>query len=190
MNTNSLPVRSTSELRKGRISLPGARYFLTCSTVRPQTRLTDAACAKPILDTPHRLEQDTDMALFCATVMPDHLHILLTLSGGLSISRLIAKLKTLTRNALNPYNIHWQANYFEHRLRPEESANPYAMYIFLNPYRAGLLERQSVWQWWLCGAHADFDFLAHLDDGLFPPAEWLSRDPEALGLSPATIGGD
>ena len=190
MDANDLSIRRTAELRKGRVSLPGARYFLTCATIRPQTHLIDPACAKPVIETLHRLEQDTDLTLFCATVMPDHLHILLALSGRLSISRLIAKLKALTRNALTPYNIRWQTNYFEHRLRPEEPANPYAMYIFLNPYRAELIKRQAVWQWWLCEEHADFDFLTHLDAGRFPPSEWLSRDPENLGLSQNAVGRD
>jgi len=170
--------------------LPGARYFLTCSTLRPQTRLTDTACAKPVVNTLIRLERDGDMIMLCSTIMPDHIHILCVISGRLSISRLIAKMKTLTQNALTPYNIHWQANFFEHRLRPDDPTNPYAMYIFLNPYRNGLIERQSVWPWWLRGENVDFDFLAHLETGGYPPSEWLSRDPEDLGLSPTILGKD
>jgi REP element-mobilizing transposase RayT len=190
MNSNELPIRRTADLRKGRLSLPGARYFITCSTIRPQTHLTDIACARPVLDTFHRLEQDADIILSCATIMPDHLHLLLAITGRLSIARIVAKLKTLTHDVLARHNIGWQANYFEHRLRPEDAANPYAMYIFLNPYRAGLISRQSVWPWWIRGEQADFDFLSHLEMGQFPPSEWLSHEPKDLGLSLNAVGKD
>jgi hypothetical protein len=79
----------------------------------------------------------------------------------------------------------WQANYFEHRLRPDDANSPYARYMFLNPYRAGLIPADHPWPWWR--AWDDFDFMAALSDG-GPPVEWLSQSLKDLGIIPETVG--
>jgi hypothetical protein len=41
--------------------------------------------------------------------------------------------------------IGWQRDFFEHRLRNDESARQKADYILYNPVRAGLVERPEDW---------------------------------------------
>jgi len=122
---NSVPrqQRHTADLRKGRISVPDARYFITCSAARPESGLIHTTCGHSILDSIKDMAAGKDFTLYCATVMPDHIHMLLSPSGRLAISKIIAKFKALTRNALSNSNARWQANFFEHRLRPDELCN-------------------------------------------------------------------
>jgi putative transposase len=182
----SLPQRRSSELRKGRMSLPGARYFVTCSAVRPTVALATSACARPIKQTITRLAFDGDLVLSCATIMPDHMHIVFTLDKRLSLARLVAKAKGLTAHALEESGARWQANYYEHRLRPDEKILPYLRYIFMNPYRAGLIERNVVWPHWIAGDGCE-EMTGMLEDGLYPPEVWMTGEEE---LSEKAVGRD
>ena len=64
-------------------------------------------------------EKDGDATCMASTIMPDHLHFLAILSDRLSISRVVGKFKALTQPAMRAEGLCWQANFFEHRLRPE-----------------------------------------------------------------------
>jgi REP-associated tyrosine transposase len=41
--------------------------------------------------------------------------------------------------------IEWQRDFFDHRLRTDESSNDKARYILQNPVRAGLVDRPEDW---------------------------------------------
>ena len=84
--------------------------------------------------------------------------------------------------------LRWQRNFFEHRLRPGEPANNYARYIFMNPYRAGLIGPRDVWPHWRCAPAAQFDFLPMLDEGRFPPPAWFATESDEE-LLPAGVDG-
>jgi REP element-mobilizing transposase RayT len=185
-----LPIRQTSDLRKGRISLPGARYFITISAQRPERRLALPETAGAVSGVLARIEKDGDATFLASTIMPDHLHLLALLTGRLTLSRMVGKLKALTEPAMRVAELRWQENFFEHRLRPEDRAGDYARYIFLNPYRAGLIRQNEEWPWWRRSPEHGFDFLLMLDDARFPPSEWLRMDDEALGVMPETVGND
>lgn len=116
-----------------------------------------------------------DVEFHCGTVMPDHLHVLFTLGERLPLSRVVAKLKTLTRVDLGAGN-RWQENYFDHRLRPEASLEPFARYIFLNPYRKRLLSVDAAWSGWIRNRNYTPEFFEHLRGGSFPRREWLSGE--------------
>jgi len=178
--------RKTSDLRKGRIDLPGARYFVTCCAKRPENRLIESLAGANLVKALEQIEMDGDVSLACSTIMPDHIHLLFFLTGRLPISRVVAKMKVLS--GLKESKIKWQANFFEHRLRPDESAGNYARYIFMNPYRAGFAAREREWPYWRKGRSADFDFIELLDDNKYPPVEWLALDWESFGIVEECVG--
>jgi len=173
--------RRTQDLLKGRLSIPGARYFITVCATRPCDSLATLPTVKDLADRLSTVFAPPDASLLCATLMPDHIHLLLTLGPRLSIERLVAKFKTKSRQKLPP-GIVWQRNFFEHRLRPDESAGKYARYIFLNPYRKALLKRNNCWPLGILGPGIDFDFLHQLDATGCPPQQWLG-EPHTLYLS-------
>ena len=185
-----LPERRTDELRKGRVSLAGARYFVTVCARRPERRLVHTPIADAVSAVLARIEKDGDATFMASTIMPDHLHLLAILSERLSLSRIVGKLKALTEPALRGGDLRWQGNFFEHRLRPEDHTSDYARYIFLNPYRAHLIRRGEEWPWWKRSPAHDLDFLQMLEHGRFPPQVWLEMDDTSLGVDPVAIGND
>ncbi len=177
------PNRRTMELRKGRISIPGARYFVTVCLQHAGGNLTAPPAGRHLAALIPAIFAPPDASLLCATLMPDHLHLLLALGHRLSIERLVAKFKAQSRRMLPPGTA-WQRNFFEHRLRPDEPANDYARYIYLNPYRKKLVAPDARWLHWMLGPNADFDFLHQLNAGGCPPRSWLEdSEPLPSGLS-------
>ena len=166
------PRRRTPDLLKGRVSIPGARYFITVCLQRPGGDLAARPSTRDLAGIITALFVPPDAALLCATIMPDHVHLLLVLGPRLALARLIAKFKAHSQRVL-PAGSAWQRNFFEHRLRADELANDYARYIFLNPYRKLLLNPNARWPLWILGNGADFDFLHQLEGDGCPPRPWL-----------------
>jgi len=118
------------------------------------------------------LERSGHWTIRGAVIMPDHLHLLANLGPSLTLSRCIARLKSKTKEALATSGTRWQDNYYEHRLRRHESASNVLQYIFLNPFRAGLLQSKEKYPWFWLGNEERAWFEPRLDDGQ-PWAEWL-----------------
>lgn len=168
-----LPVRKTERLRFGRVSLPGARYFVTvCVQGRASVLMTDSHLPR-VRAAFDELSEAGDWRLLAGVVMPDHLHVLFTLGDRLSLDRVLAKLKARARDPNSVWR--WQANGFEHRLRAEENAEDYAFYIFMNPYRAGLVNSSVRWPGWIRGVDRRWRFEDALGADGTPPVEWLGR---------------
>jgi putative transposase len=74
--------------------------------------------------------------------MPDHLHLLVGISADASLSKLIRDCK---RIAARKVKIEWQRNFFDHRLRRDESESEKFEYIRQNPLRAGLIRKIDEW---------------------------------------------
>jgi hypothetical protein len=122
------------------------------------------------------MHQSGDFDFHCGTVMPDHVHILFTLGQHLELSRLVAKFKSLTRSAMIDHGLQWQENYFDHRLRLDVLMERFARYVFLNPFRKGLLSIDEEWSGWVLNRNYRPEFLEHLSDGKYPKAEWLAHE--------------
>jgi len=190
MNFPARPVRRTVHLQKARVSIPHARYFITCSAVRPTSGLIQPPIADHILAIWRSMEHDRDMKILIGSIMPDHIHLLIQLGDRLTLGQVVAKMKSATRGGLNAAQTSRQHNYFEHRLRPDDDANAFARYIFLNPYRAGLISSEQAWPHCVMGKHVDFDFTQQLKAGKLPPEIWLKMEWEELGVDESAVGKD
>ena len=74
--------------------------------------------------------------------MPDHLHALISIDRDASLSATVGNLKRATSKFSS---IEWQRNFFDHRLRGDESFEEKAAYIRNNPVRAGLTMHEEKW---------------------------------------------
>lgn len=74
--------------------------------------------------------------------MPDHLHLVSSFPRDARMSEVIRNWKRLTARR---HAIEWQRNFFDHRLRNDESFDLKARYIRENPVRAGLVPRAEDW---------------------------------------------
>jgi putative transposase len=75
-------------------------------------------------------------------VMPDHLHGLISFSKETGIQKTITAWKHFTAHSAD---IRWQRDFFEHRLRNDESFDEKAHYIRMNPVRKGLCLSPDDW---------------------------------------------
>jgi REP element-mobilizing transposase RayT len=83
---------------------------------------------------------DWKWPLFLA--MPDHVHGIVTFPNSFHIKKSISSWK---RWLAKCHGIHWQRDFFDHRLRSSESAEEKANYIRMNPVRAGLVANPQDW---------------------------------------------
>ena len=74
--------------------------------------------------------------------MLDHVHLLVSFSEDSEIEKLIRNWKHWTARHLN---FRWQRDFFEHRLRSDESLDEKAAYILENPVRSGLPATPENW---------------------------------------------
>jgi putative transposase len=80
---------------------------------------------------------------FC--LMPDHLHLLVEVPGGVSLGAFVQHFKQLSGYALKRETGFepWQISYYDHILRNEESTLDVACYIWDNPVRRGLVSERA-----------------------------------------------
>jgi putative transposase len=121
----------------------GAIYFITiCCRRREKNQLCDEGTAKILFDTARNYHESGRWNLTLLLLMPDHLHGLIGIDGHDSLSQLIRSYKRITAKLAN---IEWQRNFFDHRLRHDESLGEKFAYICQNPVRARLVGNDSDW---------------------------------------------
>jgi len=121
----------------------GATYFITiCCRDKNANQLCWSRISTAIFKTAKLYDQQTIWYLELMLLMPDHLHALIAIDGDSSLSKIIGDFKRATSRFAG---IQWQRNFFDHRLRHDESFEEKAAYIRNNPVRAGLAVNQDRW---------------------------------------------
>jgi REP element-mobilizing transposase RayT len=177
-NLSMKETRRTHRMHLGRLSRPWARYFITVCT---SGRKPELACTK-ISTVLHAAWDDMldncDLEILCRTIMPDHVHLLVRVGERLALGQVMGKWKTMTRTILREHGLTWQRDFFERRLRPDDEAEPFGRYIFLNPYRDKLVSLAETWPYWRLERPEAFSFPTLLKDRLYPQPEWLTQSNE------------
>jgi REP element-mobilizing transposase RayT len=165
--------RHTEDLLKGRVSVPGALYFLTWVIDRRNPLFADDSNRVLARQNLVAIDESGDGSIMAGTVMPDHIHLLFELGPRLTVSQLVAKTKAaITRSRPG---LKWQLNFFEHRVRTVESAEAYAFYIFMNPYVAGLCPVGRTWAGWIPSLEVRWEFEGKLREGGLPQPAWVEE---------------
>lgn len=150
------PTKGHAALRRGRVSLPHADYFLTLCTDEKRPGLTSPAVATAILTALRAMDADGTWRLRCAVVMPDHLHAVVILGERLTLGQSVGRLKSKTHPSLRAVAANsaaflaWERDFYDHHVRPDEDRLALFRYIFLNPDRAGLCATGDRWPWYYC----------------------------------------
>lgn len=165
--------RRTEDLRKGRLSIPGDRYFLTWCTANRKPILAEFEIQTSARNALESLVSSGNGLSLAASIMPDHIHLLIELGLPLSISQIVGKLKSAITRA--QAKVKWQENFFEHRLRPEKSVDDFAFYIFMNPYSADICPLDQTWPGWISSSKVHWDFETKLRPGRLPQPEWIEQ---------------
>ena len=118
------------------------------------------------------MDDDTTWALRCMSVMPDHIHLLVTLGERLTLSQAVSRLKGKTSPFLSKVGANWQQNYYDHRLRPDDSVEGAIRYIHSNPHRDDLVKTSKPWPYFYCRLD-DWSWFETLTDSGRPFPQWL-----------------
>jgi len=165
------PAKGQAALRRGRWSVPGATYFLTICTQSQQSGLDSKALAPLILQLAR--EMSVGWNLRTAVAMPDHVHLVIDLRSDAILADSVRKFKGPLSVVLRRHGIKWQRACFDHRLRTREDLLPVFLYVFLNPYRAMLIDTSQRWPAYYCSA-ADWAWFGRLTDRCHPVPAWLA----------------
>jgi REP element-mobilizing transposase RayT len=152
----------------------GAEYFITLCTHDRKSGLTELAMRPDVLAAMQRLEDEEAWYLHAAVVMPDHVHLLVAIGESVDLAGAVRLFKGRLSPLLRKSGLRWQQAYFDHRMRSEEDRLPVFLYIFLNPYRDGLLPQIERWPGYYCCAEDWAWFGALTSDGSVPVPEWLA----------------
>ena len=123
----------------------GSVFFITiCCEQRGAKILTQPDIAKGLAQSASYRMHLAHWWIHLLLLMPDHLHALLSFPPAPGMRRVVADWKRFTSGRLG---IEWQRDFFDHRLRRDESFEEKAHYIRMNPVRGGLVSQVEDWPW-------------------------------------------
>ncbi|MEN8109002.1 MAG: transposase [Pseudomonadota bacterium] len=143
-----------SALRKFRYSACNQTYLITTVTYQRMPIFTDFWAGRILVNELRRLEDQGSAETLAWVVMPDHLHWLMQLKTGSSLSNVLKALKGRSSRKLNIHlrrkGAAWQPAYHDHAVRKEEDLVELARYVVANPLRAGLVRTVRDYPLWDC----------------------------------------
>ena len=116
-------------------------YFVTVCTENRDTFFADRTTARWLLEKLIDNAAGFNFTLHAYCVMPDHLHFLCEgLTDTCNLIHLVDRFKQRTSYEFSKTHRSrlWQRRYYDHILRPSESIEGVACYIWWNPVRKGL----------------------------------------------------
>jgi putative transposase len=85
------------------------------------------------------------------TIMPNHVHVLISSVPGASLGRVVSSWKRFTARQANRLlereGAFWQDDYWDRFIRNEEHFNATVSYIDNNPVKARLVDEPHRWPW-------------------------------------------
>jgi putative transposase len=125
-------------------------YFITvCYKQRGKNQLANPDAGHAVLETIKHRNVNGIWYAHLALLMPDHVHLIVAFpQTEKRMQTIVSKWKERTAKS---FQIEWQRDFFEHRLRKEESFREKADYILANPVRAGLVDKEEDWPYVFIG---------------------------------------
>jgi putative transposase len=120
-----------------------ATYFLTiCCLPRHANTLCEPERAARIFESVRIYETLGKWSVCLMLLMPDHLHALVDFPFWGDMGRIVSNWRRYLSRHLG---VSFQRNFFDHRLRQDESHDEKWKYIKLNPVRAGFVKNPEDW---------------------------------------------
>ncbi len=100
--------------------------------------------------------------LIAWVIMPNHVHVLIRLLGGVSLSRIVQRWKGASALEINRHpgrsGAVWAPDYYDRYIRDENHLYDSISYIHNNPVKAGLCESPGKWEFSSIGSEWSADF--------------------------------
>jgi hypothetical protein len=124
---------------------PESFFFVTlCTIPRGENQLAAELAGRYVLEAFRHYHEAQRWYCDLVLLMPDHLHALLAFPFESRMRMCIGAVKSFLAKQ---HGIRWQRDFFDHRLRHDESRHEKAEYILRNPARAGLIAEDANWPW-------------------------------------------
>lgn len=130
----------------------GATYFFTLVTSKRVKYFEDKRCVDAFFSSISIVQSYYHFDLIAYCVMPDHIHLLLTLAeGDRNFSSRIKEVKRKTTVAIRKINEEpklevWQGRFWEHTIRDQNDFQHSFDYIHYNPIKHGYSDTYN-WEW-------------------------------------------
>jgi putative transposase len=131
-------------------------FFITICTAKKQAYFSNPNICETIINELEYRCAEKEIKLFCYCIMPDHLHILISLEenykkrkgafGERTLQNWVSAFKRYTARLIGQmYHVEtlWQKNFYDRVVRREESLIDLCSYILNNPVRRGMV---SAWE--------------------------------------------
>ncbi len=135
-----------TNLRKGRVSIPGQIYVITAVTRERQPFFTDFFVSRTLIRVLLEHEERGYAETLCFVVMPDHLHWLMQLGYSRELESVVRSVKALSSKRTGQRL--WQKGFHDHALRRDEDMKNVARYVVANPLRAGIVDSLNDYPHW------------------------------------------
>ncbi|HEU0277230.1 MAG TPA: transposase [Rhodanobacteraceae bacterium] len=139
-------------LRRGRRSIPGQAYLLTTATASRRAWFANWPVAVAVARELGTSRLWRSHHVHAWVLMPDHLHVLVTLGNAETLPQMMGRVKAVTaRSALAVVRSAaplWAGAFHDHALRSDEQLAVAVRYIIANPVRAGLVASPGSWPFW------------------------------------------
>src|SRR4030042_5939471 len=144
-------------LRKGRYSLNSHFYFITTSTYQKKSIFTTKDHFDILIKSLWFLENKHRIELHFFIMMPDHIHLVVSLESSETLPKMMQSFKGYTSREIlnrkladkNKSKV-WQQQYYVHAIRKEEKYINIMKYCFYNPIRKELVKNPANYSFWWC----------------------------------------
>ena len=124
-------------------------YFITSSAYMHQNLFQRTETVKLLLSTIFRHRDNNEFRVHEYVIMPNHVHMLISLEDGHSVSRAVQLIKGGFSHAIgkagSKLKAVWQPSFYEHRVRDAEDYARIRLYIHENPVRRFLVEAAELY---------------------------------------------
>ncbi|MEJ2006828.1 MAG: transposase [Acidobacteriota bacterium] len=129
---------------------PACAYFVTTKVWQNRALFKVSQIAEIVLRRLMSCRDRGEYLLHEFVIMPDHLHLLLTPGGSTSLERAIMLIKGGSSHEIHRVRGHkmevWQAGFHDWTIRDAADYQARREYIWMNPVKAGLVEKPEDWQ--------------------------------------------
>ncbi|HEY0789542.1 MAG TPA: transposase [Chthoniobacterales bacterium] len=120
-----------------------AVFFITiCGAGRHRNVLCTEQVGERILEAARHYERINRWHVGLLVLMPDHLHGIFSFPYDQGMTSTVQQWKHYLART---YGLHFQRDFFDHRIRPGENYKAKVQYILNNPVRAGLVPNWQDW---------------------------------------------
>jgi putative transposase len=134
-----------------RIYLRNYPYFITTKTRHNRKIFAVDENAEILFSSIYHLRESKEYYLLGFVIMPDHLHLLISITGEKNVSQIMQSIKGYTswriNREINNKQALWQKSFYDYILDSEEKLLTKLRYIHNNPVRKGLVMEEKEYKY-------------------------------------------